>query len=267
MNRLKKHKIKLLLTSILTILLVIGWFVPFQYHIDGYSEEESFYRYKIQLSSCDWNWEAEPDFQCFRKVGDFWNYIGLKKIDSEFTKQRFSTKKKLPVNAIDTLSIINSIIRLRFEKYQLIDWEVGDINRDKQDDFVVVIDTTTQEFSFDNRIVLLIESIKKSPLKLFVASVNTNLIQCSDCGGAGVGDPYRGITIKNNDISFKQLFGACCKDEETVFFTFDAKLKNWFLLKKEKISYCCNNEENGEIKTEFVVESKHDFGIITFADY
>jgi hypothetical protein len=93
------------------------------------------------------------------------------------------------------------------------------------------------------------------------------LIECSDFGGAGVGDPYRGISIKNREITFKQLFGACCKDEESTPFRYNKNLKDWFLLKKEKISYCCNQEQSDEVKTTITTETTEDFGIIKFADY
>lgn len=242
-------------------------FIPFTYNQDGYCGEDSLYRYKFEVYSCDWNSEADPDFQCIRKVGNFWSYIGLKKLECEMLQPDVSTQNKVTQQIPDTLSIINSAIQIDMKTYKIIDWEIGDINRDGQEDFVVLIDTTTQESSFDNRTILLIETISKSPLKIKVVAQNSKLIACSDCGGAGVGDPYRGMSIKNGVMTFKQLFGACCKDEETVAFSYDGDLNDWLLSSKEKLSYCCNQEENDEIATVFTTETSKDFGIIKFDDF
>ena len=259
---MKRYKFKIVLTILITIIVVIGWLVPFQYNNNGYCGEDALYRYKFGVYSCDLNEEAHPDFQCWRKMGGFWSYIGLKKLDCESKEHNNSVNNEINLaQDLDTLVVLESTLQSTFSNFKIIDYSTGDINKNKKNDFVVLIDSN------GHRTVCLIETLTKNPLNLKIAKYNNNFIGCSGCGGAGVGDPYRGISINNGTITFKQLFGACCKDEETVIFTYDENLKNWFLLKKEKMSYCCNQEDDNEIKTVITRETKDDFGTVKFSEF
>lgn len=259
---MKKHKFKIILISLLIIFGFVGWFVPFEYNNEGYCSEDLLYRYQFGVYACDYNSEAHPDFQCWEKMGGFLSYMGLEKLECEATKNNspFNGAINKKLNQ-DTLGIIKTTLQSDFDNFEIVDWIGGDINKDDKGDFVVLIDVSGQ------RTVCLIETLTENPFNLKVVKQNSNLIDCSDCGGAGVGDPYRGIDINDSEITFKQLFGACCKDEESTTFRYNENLKDWFLLKKEKISYCCNQEGNDEIKTTVTTETTDDFGSIKFSDY
>lgn len=259
---MKRHKFKIIIIGLLMILGFVGWFIPFEYNNEGYCSEYQLYRYQFGVYACEHNAETHPDFQCGKKMSGFWSYIGLEKLECEVTKYNSSfndtINKKLKQ---DTLVIIKSTLQSDFDNFEIVDWIGGDINKDGKGDFVVLIDINGQ------RTICLIETLTENPINLKIVKQNNNLIECSDCGGTGVGDPYRSIGIKNGEITFKQLFGACCKDEESTTFKYNDNLKDWFLLKKEKISYCCNQEESDEIKTTITTETIDDFGSIKFSDY
>ena len=80
---MRKPKTVATLIITLAIFIGVGWFVPFEYHNDGYCGESPLYRYKLGIYLCEYDDEAGPGIHCYYKRGDFWNYIGLKKLDCE----------------------------------------------------------------------------------------------------------------------------------------------------------------------------------------
>lgn len=259
---MKTHIIKIIALLSATLLLFAGWFIPFEYNNEGYCSESQLYRYQFGVYACEYNAEAHPDFQCWDKLGGFLSYIGLEKLECEAKINNNTDNDTIDVRSIqDTLAIIRSTLRPGFVDFEILDWVGGDINKDDKGDLVVLIDIAGQ------RTVCLIETVADDPLVLKVAKQNSSLIECSDCGGAGVGDPYRGIEIHNNEITFKQLFGACCKDEVSTTFEYNESLKDWFLTKREKISSCCHQDENEGAKTTMIIETIDDLGSIKFSDH
>ncbi len=96
---------------------------------------------------------------------------------------------------------------------------------------------------------------------------NDNIIDCSNCGGMGVGDPFRDIVIKKNFFSVEQLYGACEKDFIVITFRYDEPLKDIFLHRKGEEHYKCMFVDEKDIVT-------HSSGIldkgskkIRFCDY
>ena len=256
------HTLKIIIPLVITLLLLAGWLIPFKYNNEGYCSESQLYRYQFGVYACEYNAEAHPDFQCWDKLGGFMSYIGLKELECEARMNKVPNNETIDIRPIqDTLTIIRSTLRPGFVDFEIVDWIVGDINKDETADFVVLIDIVGQ------RTVCLIETVTEDPLILKVAKRNSSLIDCSDCGGAGVGDPYRSMEINNNEITFKQLFGACCKDEESSTFGYDEDLKDWFLLKREMLSYCCQQDETERTKTTIIAETKDDLGSIRFSDH
>ncbi len=258
---MKSHTLKIITPLVITLLMLAGWFIPFEYNNEGYCSESQLYRYQFGVYACEYNAEAHPDFQCWDKLGGFMSYIGLKELECEARMNNNSDNETIDVRSIqDTLTIIRSTLQPDFSDFEILDWVGGDINKDEKGDLVVLIDIAGQ------RTVCLIEAVADDPLVLKVAQQNSSLIECSDCGGAGVGDPYRSIEIHNNEITFKQLFGSCCKDEESTTFEYNESLKDWFLPKREKISSCCHQDESEGTKTTTITETIEDFGSIRFSD-
>lgn len=258
---MKRHKFNLLAIVLIATLFSIGWYVPFKYNNIGYCGESLVYRYKLGVYSCEWNSEAHPDFQCWRKMGGFINYIGLRKLKCDFNEINMSANE---TSNQDTLRIIRFTIQKQINDFEIIDWYVGDINMDGIEDFVAIIDSNKLGSGY--RTICLLETLESSPLNLNFIKSNSSIIECSNCGGAGIGDPYRETIINNGTISFIQLFGACSKDEETITFNYSKNEEDWFLLKKETLSYSCPQENNeNEIKVK--TKTEKDLGVVSFSEF
>ncbi|WP_344930957.1 hypothetical protein [Aquimarina addita] len=171
----------------------------------------------------------------------------------------------------DTLNILSDFLSKSIKNHSVIHWKKGDINNDKIDDYIVVlqneypnIELTGMDDSY-SRIVVLVETLKSYP-NFKIASTNNHVLECSNCGGAGVGDPFSGISIKNNFFSIEQLFGAC--DKSFVVITFKYEKDKWFLHKIGQDNYSCNQaNDQGEIEVINKTKTKKDFGLIEFKDY
>jgi hypothetical protein len=187
-----------------------------------------------------------------------------------YQKREVVTKQESTLK--DTLGILSQFISKSIQNYSIYDWKKGDINYDTKDDFVVVLqsDAYNEELTglpeTYHRKIVLVETIDFPNIR--IASQNDYIIGCSDCGGAGVGDPYRGITIKNNYFSLEQLFGSCDKEHEITTFNYRQDQKDWFLYKlASKYSSCPRSDNEDEIVTVPKGKTTQDFGEIRFKDY
>lgn len=161
-----------------------------------------------------------------------------------------------------------------FLQKTIIHWKSGDINSDAVNDFIVVLQSTEKpeedEDIYDayQRKVVLLETIEEHP-NYTLRGVNTSLVDCLNCGGAGVGDPFQGIAIKNNYFSIEQLYGACSKTFIVTTFKYDKSKDNWFLHKVGQEDYSCivDDDSDGEIKVTHKSTSKKDFGEVAFVDF
>ncbi|MGH1385997.1 hypothetical protein [Kordia sp.] len=115
---MKRHKFKIILIVSLIILGFVGWFIPFEYNNEGYCSESQLYRYQFGIYACERNDEGHPDFQCWKKIGGFWSYIGLEKLECEVTNYNSSfidnTNKKLKQ---DIFVIIKSTLQSDFDNF------------------------------------------------------------------------------------------------------------------------------------------------------
>lgn len=155
-----------------------------------------------------------------------------------------------------------------FEEFQSFK---GDINNDKKADKIVIYekecskdDKNTIENSKCRRVAIFLNVNNK--YKLF--GFNDNLVECSQCGGAGVGDPFQSVIIRNGYFSVKSLYGACDKTSIVATFRYDKLANNFYLNKVRTENYSCKERpENGEISVKTKVESAKAFGKIKFTNY
>ena len=105
--------------------------------------------------------------------------------------------------------------------------------------------------------------------QLEMHSYNDWLVECSNCGGVGVGDPFRGIKIQYPYFSVEGLKGDCDKTFTVISFKFDSKNKDFYLHKVITENYDCheNPTRNGEIKVKKQTTSKKQFGMVRFSEY
>jgi len=159
-----------------------------------------------------------------------------------------------------------------FENYTVHSKYEGDLNGDKQLDKIVVyekycdsLDANSLEGAYCRSIAIYLKKDKDYVLY----GCNDNLIECSTCGGAGVGDPFQDIKMKNQYFSIENLYGACDKTFSVTTFRFDKKAKEFYLYKIGTEDYSCREEDNskGEIKIKTQTESVKDFGKVKFVDY
>lgn len=202
-----------------------------------------------------------------QNYGNAMNYYT--KLEEGCEKYLYFNKKKS--TSKDTLNIISNFLSKSIKNHTVLHWEKGDINNDNINDFIVVLQNeypnkklTGMDNSF-SRIVVLLETLKRYP-NFKIASINHNILECSNCGGAGVGDPFIGISIKNNYFSIEQLFGAC--DKSFIVTTFKYENNKWFLHKIGQDDYSCNQiNKNDEITVIHKMKTKKDFGLIEFKNY
>lgn len=125
--------------------------------------------------------------------------------------------------------------------YEAMDVVKGDLNKDKRDDYLLVLKTAGEDtFSFDNtdwdahRPILVI--IRQANGTLKTIAVNNELIFCKNCGGV-MGDPYQGLVIKPGEFTADFYGGSSWRWAESFTFRYDAVKKNWFLQTHKSTSF------------------------------
>ena len=124
---MKPHTIKIIIPLSITLLLLAGWFIPFEYNNEVYCSESTLYRYQFGVYACEYNAEAHPDFQCWDKLGGFMSYIGIKKLECEAKINNNTDNDTIDTRSLqDTLAIIRSTLRPGFVDFEILDWvEIG----------------------------------------------------------------------------------------------------------------------------------------------
>ncbi len=159
-----------------------------------------------------------------------------------------------------------------FENYTELSKYEGDFNGDKQIDKIVVYEKACDSLDGDffevancRRLAIYLKHNESYVLYGY----NDSIIECSKCGGAGVGDPFQDIKTKNQYFSVECLYGACYKTFSVQTFKFDKKTKEFYLYKIENADYSCREEDNpnGEIKVKRHIKTEIDFGKVKFSDY
>lgn len=159
-----------------------------------------------------------------------------------------------------------------FKNFVKVSEYKGDFNSDNQTDKIVLFEKVCENLNSTGikgercrRLAIYMKKNKSFVLFAF----NDYIIQCSGCGGGGVGDPFRDIKIKNNFISVESLYGGCDKTFEVITFKFDKKVNDFYLYKIGTENYSCREEANpnGEIKSTKTIRTKKDFGKVTFKAY
>lgn len=166
---------------------------------------------------------------------------------------------------------IVELLNGKFHGYHIMDTILGDLNVDGWSDCVVVLEReineelTEESFLEIDRITVFL--VQQNGVYLVKAS-NPLIVECRDCGGAGVGDPYKGITVNNGLIVFESYYGACDKTYVTCTFQFNRKKQDWFLIEKNRNDYNCNDiTEDGEVSVKSKTETRRNFGKVTFSEF
>jgi excinuclease UvrABC ATPase subunit len=182
-----------------------------------------------------------------------------------------NTENKVNSSENDTSSIVikNSAETVETDTTNAI--FTGDLNGDSEIDKIELVEKKCGEddenADFEDAFcrTVVIYLVKNGKFEQFAS--NSEIVECSQCGGAGVGDPFRDIVIKNGYFTIEQLFGACTKTYIYTTFKYDKASNDFFLHKVGNESYDCHPNKNNEIVTTTTEKSKKDFGKITFSEY
>lgn len=143
----------------------------------------------------------------------------------------------------------------------------GDLNGDKYPDKVIVYErpcTETDSLGIENANCRRVAIYLGGKSGFAIHDFNDNIVECSACGGGGVGDPFQGIKIKNGYFSIESLYGDCDKTFVVITFKYESKKKEFYLHKTGRVDYNCQDEP---VKPVEHTETIKDFGIVQFGDY
>lgn len=177
------------------------------------------------------------------------------------------TKRPRPVAATDTSALLSQALWPDLRGYKLESFTKGDINQDRRPDFIAVFrtlaptDTLGGEASYSRRVALI---LNKGWPEVALAAYNDSVLDCTECGGGGVGDPYQRTVIKGGYFSFESLYGACQKTYVVTTFRYSATEHNWLLHKIGQDDDDCNDTEAPVRHQEQTVRN---FGKVAFEDY
>jgi hypothetical protein len=167
----------------------------------------------------------------------------------------------------DTAALLSQALWPDLRGYKLESFKKGDINQDQRPDFIAVFrtlaptDTLNGEASYSRRVALM---LNRGWPTLALAAYNDTVVECTACGGAGVGDPHQGITIKGGYFSLEGLYGACQKTYVVTTFRYSKAEHNWFLYKVGQDDDDCTDTEAPPRHKEQTVS---DFGHVSFKDF
>lgn len=183
-------------------------------------------------------------------------------------------------NKIDTISLLKEIIKERYPAYSYLGHRVGDLDDDKIDDIILVIERLCNESDvefmsgvYENnrcRNVIFLKKINKDKNKYVVIGENNSIVGCSECGGGGVGDPTLGsggsFVFDNGTITYSEMYGACCKTSYYQKYRYDYIKRKWVLFQITDTTHCCNNDfdEDGKAILTTAIKTQKDFGDTLF---
>lgn len=141
----------------------------------------------------------------------------------------------------------------------------GDLNGDGRPDYLLLArtkypDGEVSENSYGRKVFIVLNA---GAAGLRVAAVNENLVGCTDCGGAGVGDPFQSFEAYDLGFTVTQLYGACDKTQMVSAFAYDTVRHDWLLKTRDESNYSCNDTTATVHETH---ESPRNFGHVRFAN-
>ena len=147
-------------------------------------------------------------------------------------------------------ALTKQVIPLLPKGYVLSDTAFGDLNADGKMDVIAVLRNVKDKDQAERGENDTIEY--ERPMLLFTQGANGKLkqekrndkiIMCSSCGGM-MGDPYQGITIKNNGFTVAFYGGSSWRWATDIVFARDAARSNWVLVKEKETSFQSGDPEN-----------------------
>lgn len=167
-----------------------------------------------------------------------------------------------PLPHIDTLAVLQKLVRQKYEDTNIKNLVLGDLDADGNEDALVVVsricneNESVSEYSECYRLMVYTADDKNN---FTLVLVNEEIIACSDCEH---GPPT--VTVESGEITFERTLGACLRDIFIELYQYDGILQNWFLQEVQQFTLNCNEgSEKGEvILRQLPTQTKKDFGEI-----
>ncbi len=145
--------------------------------------------------------------------------------------------------------------------YSILDSASGDINKDGKKDMLVILKYNDEENSGDTvRPLLVLLGSGKDLYELTAQS--DSVVLCKACGGV-FGDPYAGMTVKNNFFSIEHYGGSNWRWTRIITFRYDVKTGNIYLHRDAGESFHVDDPD----KTKPYTYTKEDYGKLLFSKY
>jgi hypothetical protein len=130
--------------------------------------------------------------------------------------------------------------------YQVLDFAVGDLDRDGRADAVLVLKKPDENEPKDGEDVPrpLLLLVRQADGRLKQARRNDRLVYCATCGGM-MGDPYQGIEVAPGRFTVTHYGGSAWRWSAVYSFAYDAAKKDWFLDREESGSFHASDPAEG----------------------
>ena len=145
--------------------------------------------------------------------------------------------------------------------FSILDSASGNINKDGKKDLLVILKNNLEETNGDTTRPLLILLGNENGSYNF-SGRNDNVVLCKACGGV-FGDPYAGMTVKNNFFSIEHYGGSNWRWTRIITFRYDVKSKQVLLHRDAGDSFHTSDPD----KTTTNIYNKEDFGKLIFTGY
>lgn len=213
--------------------------------------------------------EVSPDADFNKAKNGFLQYPSLKSglaFISSPMLQRAS--KVIPYR--DTRSFFKVLTQRTFgDSKKVKQLYPGDLNADGLQDMLVLttrsprkseIGISHGEQKVEFRRVILFLQVEKGVYRY--ATSNDRVIEDSQAGGAGLGDPFRSIRVSKGKLVFVSMYGSCERTRITSTYVYDRSRQYWYLQSQLDEEYSCNPDKNpsGEITVHRKLQTVNDFG-------
>lgn len=156
------------------------------------------------------------------------------------------------VEKSDTFKRFEQLLQKKHSEYELFKIYTGYLNDDDLYDAIVigeVPDTAKNAFrqNFYRRIFIISQTDSN---QFKIHAYNDNMVECSQCGGAGIGDSFRDITVDNQQFILKKMYGACITERITMTYKYQPNIDSFQLNEFAKtIIHCREGILEETIKT------------------
>lgn len=144
--------------------------------------------------------------------------------------------------------------------------EKGDLNGDRREDFILVLEKEnaakdSDDFPVNQRPLLIL--LRGADGKLSTAKRNERVVMCSKCGGV-FGDPFDGVIAGRNTFSVEHYGGSNWRWKFSYKFNYSRIDQTWQLVRVVELNYHTANPN--KVDTRIYTAPRH-FGKIDIADF